>query len=121
MKINQVQKSTNFGRFRTTTQGAFVLAGEFKKNSAVEEKFMKKIVKPLENSKLDVIFDGYTTSFQTPKNVLYSIFGCHHGSNEYTIVPRSGELAYVRTGFRPDNNIPVKKVEDFALAYLILN
>ena len=92
MRVNSVQNSQNFGMaFRVRDNGAWKLAIDFVNNPKLEEKFMNKIVAPLEKAEVDVVYDGSSVYYKHNANDYYSSI-VQVGYDKYVTVPLGGPL-----------------------------
>ena len=113
MRVNSVQNSQNFGMaFRVRDNGAWKLAIDFVNNPKLEEKFMNKIVAPLEKAEVDVVYDGSSVYYKHNANDYYSSI-VQVGYDKYVTVPLGGPLRYSRNVYRPMNNSKLKYTKDF--------
>lgn len=113
MKVNGIGNPQNFGMaFRVNRMGAYRLAQDFVDNPKLEEKFMNKIVAPLEKADADVVYNGYAAMFKHNADDYYS--GIVLASDrEAVVVPYQGPLAYSRNVYRPHDNLKFQYTNDF--------
>ncbi len=113
MKVNNVQNRQNFGMaFRLREGGPYKLAAEFVNNPKLEEKFMRKIVAPLEKADADVIYNGYSVYYKHKADDNYSKI-IYSYAREYVTMPVRGPLAYSRNVYRPKDGSKLRYTNDF--------
>ena len=113
MRVNSVQNSQNFGMaFKLKDAGAWKLATNFLNNPKLKEKFMNKIVAPLEKSDSDVIYNGYAAYYKHNADDYYSSI-IQAGADKYVTASNGGAVPYSRNVYRPQDSSKMRYTRDF--------